>query len=84
MNILNYKSIKFYVNISAFKGKGTAVLSLARNTLPIDLNDGDNIGLSFDNLIAGPYKIEIYDDQNLITKREDIIISEPIILLKNK
>ncbi|AHK22353.1 hypothetical protein X271_00247 [Candidatus Hepatoplasma crinochetorum Av] len=34
--------------------------------------------------MVGPYKIEIYDDKNLITKREDIIISEPVILLKNK
>ncbi|CRX37364.1 / / hypothetical protein / 254633:258202 Reverse [Candidatus Hepatoplasma crinochetorum] len=84
INSGNDGSITFDVNISAFKEKGTAILNPVGDTLPIDLNDGDNIGLSFDNLGAGAYKVEIYDDENLITKREDIVISEPVILLKNK
>ncbi|CRX37361.1 / / hypothetical protein / 254633:258202 Reverse [Candidatus Hepatoplasma crinochetorum] len=72
-------SITFNAHISGFKGQGTAVLNPAESNLPINLTNDANLGLSFDNLIAGDYTIEIYDDADLIYSETNIVISEPVL-----
>ncbi|BDV02937.1 hypothetical protein [Candidatus Hepatoplasma crinochetorum] len=71
-------SIGFDVTIANFVDSATAILNPAAGTSPINLVDGVNADLSFDNLIAGTYVIEIYDGETLISSEADIVINEPL------
>lgn len=54
------------VNISNFTGQGTAVISPDPNSVsPINLTDGNN-SLSFTDLPAGDYQVDIKDDDDII------------------
>jgi hypothetical protein len=80
---VNDGSITFDISISGFEGKGTAVLDPAVDNLPIDLNEGNNIGLIFDNLPSDIYKIKILDDEELVIVENNIVVLEPEIIVSN-
>lgn len=66
------------VNISNFTGQGTAVISPDPNSVsPINLSDGDN-ALSYDNLPAGDYQVDIKDDDDIIGSFT-FTIADPVI-----
>lgn len=71
-------TITFDVFIENFVGQGTAVLNPVSGSTTINLIDGDNLNLVFENLTAQTYTIEIYDGSTLITSQQDIIVNDPI------
>lgn len=64
------------VTIGNFTGQGIAKLNPVSGTSDINLNTGLN-AVSFDELGAGTYNIEVYDDATLISTSEDIILTDP-------
>jgi hypothetical protein len=59
-------------------------LNPAINTSPIDLNEGDNIGLVFTDLPTGVYKIEVYDGTIPATSQDNVPINEPTIEISDE
>ena len=67
-------SIDFDANSTGCTGTSTAVLNPDAGTSPITLTEGDNTGLTFTDLPAGTYTIQIYCDDTLVDESDDIII----------